>query len=147
MDAIVSMTFEHVFPLTILVILALGVPVALMAISWLLHRNKPNNQHKGLPYECGLRSVVGSAEERFSVKFYLIAMLFLVFDLRVAFLYPWAVHFGVGGWGMIGVLLVFLVILEAGYLYLWRKGALDWEDDDVPKSPICTRTRRHQSWR
>ena len=79
------------------------------------------------PVECGLRAVVGTADERFSVKFYLYCHAVFVFDLEVAFLYPWAVQFNDGGWGMVTVLLVFLVMLEAGYLYLYRKGALDWE--------------------
>lgn len=114
--------------LTVCVLLGLLVPAALMTISWLAHRNTPNNPDKELPFECGLSQTVGTADERFSVKFYMIAMLFLVFDLEVAFLYPWAVHFNDGGWYMVGLLLVFLVILEAGYLYLFRKGALDWDD-------------------
>ena len=122
-----DLTYGHLFPITVLVLLALIVPLALMTISWVLHRNSPKNDHKELPYECGIRTTYGTAEDRFSVKFYLIAMLFLVFDLEVAFLYPWAVSLG-AGWPMFVLLLVFLVILEAGYLYLWRKGALDWED-------------------
>ena len=127
-DAADYATFLQVFPLTILVLIGLAIPAGMMAVSWLLHRHRSNNPHKDEPYECGLRAVVGSADERFSVKFYLVAMLFLVFDLEVAFLFPWAVHFQHGGWGMIGVLLVFLLMLEAGYLYLYRKGALDWDD-------------------
>lgn len=121
-------TFQAVFPLTVLILIGLAIPAGMMAVSWFLNRHQSNNPTKDEPYECGLRAVVGSADERFSVKFYLIAMLFLVFDLEVAFLYPWAVHFHHGGWGMIGVLVVFLIMLEAGYLYLYRKGALDWDD-------------------
>lgn len=121
-------TFKAVFPLTVLVLIAVAVPAGMMALSWFLSRNNPSNPHKDEPYECGLRAVVGAADERCSVKFYLIAMLFLVFDLEVAFLFPWALQFNQGGWGMLGVLLVFLVMLEAGYLYLYRKGALDWDD-------------------
>lgn len=117
----------HFLPITILVLLALVIPAALLIVSWLVHRHTPNNPTKDEPYECGLRATIGTADERFSVKFYLIAMLFLVFDLEVAFLYPWAVHFGDAGWGMVGVLVVFLIMLEAGYLYLYRKGALDWD--------------------
>ncbi|TVR13460.1 MAG: NADH-quinone oxidoreductase subunit A [Planctomycetota bacterium] len=117
----------YFFPITVLVLLALLVPASLLLISWLANPHNSNNPNKDEPYECGLTETVGTASQRFDVKFYLIAMLFLVFDLEVAFLYPWAVHFGKGGWGMVVVLLVFLVILEAGYLYLYRKGALDWD--------------------
>jgi len=121
-------SMRDVFLLTVLVLLGLFVPLLLMGLSWWFHRTTINNDVKSTPYECGIQSTVGTAEDRFSVKFYIIAMLFLVFDIEVAFLYPWAVHFEAGGWPMIGVLLVFLVILEAGYLYLFRKGALNWED-------------------
>ena len=115
------------FPITVIVLLALIVPVSLLIISWLAHPNRPNNPTKDSPYECGLTETVGTASQRFDVKFYLIGMLFLVFDLEVAFLYPWAIHFNDAGWGMVGILIAFLLILEAGYLYLYRKGALDWD--------------------
>jgi NADH-quinone oxidoreductase subunit A len=81
---------------------------------------------KGSSYECGLAHVSGTANERYPVKYYMVAMLFLVFDLEVAFLYPWTVQFLVGGWELLFVLLGFLVILEAGYIYLLKKGVLDW---------------------
>ncbi len=118
---------QQMLALTILIGIGLAVPLAMMLLSWLLHRRVHNAPGKDEPYECGIRAVIGGADERFSVKFYLIAMLFLVFDLEVAFLFPWAVQFNDGGWGMVAVLLVFLVMLEAGYLYLYRKGALDWD--------------------
>jgi len=113
--------------LTVLVLLGVLIPVAFILLSRFLHGRVHNAPAKDAPYECGLSAVVGGADERFSVKFYLIAMLFLVFDLEVAFLFPWAVQFADGGWGMVWVLVVFLLMLEAGYLYLYRKGALDWE--------------------
>ena len=69
---------------------------------------------------------IGTADERFSVKFYLVAMIFLAFDIEVAFLDPWAIQFLKGGWEMFAILAAFLVMLEAVYLYLWNKGALDW---------------------
>ena len=78
------------------------------------------------PYECGCEPV-GSARERFSIKFYLIAMLFILFDIEAVFLYPWAVLFkrlGVFGLMEMGV---FIAILFVGYVYVWKKGALEWE--------------------
>lgn len=114
--------------LVVLIGLALLVPAALLGISWFCHKHTTSNPTKDEPFESGIACTIGSASERFSIKFYLIAMLFLVFDLEVAFLYPWVVRFADGGWFMFGVLLVFLVMLEAGYLYLYRKGALDWDD-------------------
>jgi NADH-quinone oxidoreductase subunit A len=124
--------FDKVFPLTMLLILGLVVPAALLGINELLsrfvaHGTRNTNKAKNEPYESGLPGTLGSAGERFDVKFYLIAMLFLAFDIEVAFLYPWAVHFGKGGWEMVGLLVVFLVLLEVGYLYLYKKGALDWD--------------------
>jgi NADH-quinone oxidoreductase subunit A len=120
-------TFDVIFPLSVLFLVAVAVPFGMMFANWLLAPQvHKDNQVKGDAYECGLAHVIGTPAERFPVKFYLVAMLFLVFDLEVAFLYPWAVQFLKGGWDMLGVLLVFLVILEAGYLYLIKKGALDW---------------------
>ena len=114
-----------------LLLIAVAVPTALVVLNKILSawavggRNDMAGKHE--PYESGLPSVIGTAGERFSIKFYLVAMLFLVFDIEVAFLYPWAIQFDHGGWGMVGVLAVFLLLLEVGYLYLWRKGALDWD--------------------
>ena len=119
---------SHVLPLTVLALLGLAVPLVLMSLSWILGKNNPNSKAKAEPYECGLDATVGTADERFSVKFYLIAMLFLVFDLEVAFLYPLAVQYtSIDGWGIFVILMVFLVMLEVGYVYLYRKGALDWD--------------------
>jgi NADH-quinone oxidoreductase subunit A len=123
--------FDLVFPLTVLVLLALLVPVALLVINRLgarlWHGQRQDDPGKQVPYECGLNQVAGGAGDRFPVKFYLVAMLFLAFDIEVAFLYPWALHFGQGGWGMVWLLVAFLVLLESAYIYLYRKGALDWE--------------------
>ncbi len=120
-------TFDVVFPLTVLVILGVLVPSFLVGANWFLNRQRKTFQAKGDSYECGLSTTAGSADERFSVKFYLVAMIFLAFDIEVAFLYPWAIRFLDGGWNLLWILLAFLVMLEAVYLYLWHKGALDWD--------------------
>lgn len=119
-------TFDTVFPMTILALLGIALPCALVGLNWFLHRQKNTFESKQEPYECGLSRTAGGAEERFSVKFYLVAMIFLAFDIEVAFLYPWAIRFLEGGWNLLWILLAFLVMLESVYLYLWRKGALDW---------------------
>ena len=77
------------------------------------------------PYECGVPPV-GDARERQSVKFYLVAMVFLLFDIEVAFLYPWAMALRDLGWTGFVQVVLFLVILLAGFVYIWRKGVLDW---------------------
>ena len=129
--AVSPTTFDIVFPLTILVVLALGLPAALFGLNVVLSKWAVgfNNQNpdKNVSYESGLGARYGTATEKFSIKFYLVAMLFLAFDIEVAFLYPWALQFNAGGWGMVGLLVVFLILLEVGYLYLYRKGALDWD--------------------
>ena len=119
--------FDTTFAMTILVIMALCIPTVLLLANWFLHPGKIKNVLiKGSAYECGLAHVSGTANERYPVKYYMVAMLFLVFDLEVAFLYPWTVQFLAGGWELLLVLLGFLFILEAGYLYLYKMGVLDW---------------------
>lgn len=124
-------TFDTVYPLTILLLLAVAIPAALLSVNILLsrwaHGTRTHTPGKDVPVESGLPLAVGGAGEKFSVRFYLIAMLFLAFDIEVAFLYPWAWWFRTGGWEMVWLLVAFLVMLEVGYLYLYRKGALDWE--------------------
>jgi NADH-quinone oxidoreductase subunit A len=123
--------FDLVYPPTMLLLLGLVVPAALLGINTLLsrfaHGTRNFSAAKNEPYESGLPGTLGTAGERFDVKFYLIAMLFLAFDIEVAFLYPWAVHFNRGGWEMIVLLFDFLLLLWVGYLYLYKKGALDWD--------------------
>lgn len=119
--------FDTTFAMTILVIMPIFIPALLLVANWVLHPGKIKQVLiKGSAYECGLAHVSGTANERYPVKYYMVAMLFLVFDLEVAFLYPWTVQFLVGGWSLLFVLLGFLVILEAGYIYLLKKGILDW---------------------
>ena len=111
---------------SILIMIALGAGFALVSVilSSLLGPRKPSPE-KSAPYECGMPPV-GDARERQSVKFYLVAMIFLLFDIEVAFLYPWAMALRDLGWGGFVQVLLFMALLFAGYVYVWRKGALDW---------------------
>src|SRR5512136_910625 len=96
-----------------------------IAISPLLGPRKPRPE-KLAPYECGMPPV-SDARERHPIKFYLIAMIFLLFDIEVAFLYPWAMALRDLSWAGLAQIAVFFAILIAGYAYVWRKGALTWE--------------------
>ena len=117
--------------LSILIMIALGAGFALMStlLSALLGPRKPTPE-KAAPYECGMPPV-GDARERQSVKFYLVAMIFLLFDIEVAFLYPWAMALRDLGWAGLVQIVLFLALLLAGYVYVWRKGVFDW---GVPSS-------------
>jgi len=120
-------TFDIFFPIFILVLLAVAVPFGMMFANWVLSpQTQIKNAIKTDAYECGLSNVIGTASERFPIKYYIVAMLFLVFDLEVAFLYPLAIEFMNGGWELFVILMVFLLVLEVGYLYIVRKGVLDW---------------------
>jgi NADH-quinone oxidoreductase subunit A len=81
---------------------------------------------KASPFECG-SEVLDSAKQRFSVKFYVVALLFIVFDLETVFLYPWAVNFRALGWFGYGEMVVFAFTLVVGLIYVWKKGALNWD--------------------
>ena len=112
--------------LSILIMIALGAGFALISVllSSVLGPRKPSPE-KSAPYECGMPAV-GDARERQSVKFYLVAMIFLLFDIEVAFLYPWAVALRDLGWPGFVQIVTFFLILLVGFVYVWRKGALDW---------------------
>ena len=116
---------------SILIMVTLGAGFALLSnvLSGLLGPRKPTPE-KSAPYECGMPPV-GDARERQSVKFYLIAMIFLLFDIEVAFVYPWAMALRDLGWGGFVQVLVFFALLLAGYVYVWRKGALDWGNENT----------------
>src|SRR6266404_659334 len=111
---------------SILIMIALGAGFALVSVvlSNVLGPSKPTPE-KSAPYECGMPPV-GDARERQSVKFYLVAMIFLLFDIEVAFLYPWAMALRDLGWTGLLQVVLFMLLLSAGYAYVWRKGALDW---------------------
>ena len=111
---------------SILIMTALGAGFALISVllSSLLGPRKPSPE-KAAPYECGMPPV-GDARERQSVKFYLVAMIFLLFDIEIAFLYPWAMALRDLQWAGYVQVILFMVLLLAGYVYVWRKGVLDW---------------------
>ncbi|MEP9411061.1 MAG: NADH-quinone oxidoreductase subunit A [Candidatus Brocadia sp.] len=115
----------HYLPILMLFIIAGSFAIMNIGFSLFLGTRKPTVE-KLSPYECGI-DPVGSAHERFSVKFYLIAMLFVIFDVEVVFLYPWAVAFkSLGLFGFIEML-IFIGILLVCYLYIWKRGGLEWD--------------------
>ena len=117
--------FEVYFPIIVLIFLVTGVAILILALSYLLGRRAPT-QEKLSPYECGVQPI-GDARGRFSVKFYLIAILFIIFDIEVVFLYPWAVIYRkLKLFGLIEMG-IFILILFVGYFYIIKKGALKWE--------------------
>jgi NADH-quinone oxidoreductase subunit A len=111
-------------PIVIMLGLGVGFAAGNVFLSQFLGPRKPSPE-KSAPYECGMPPV-GDARERQSVKFYLVAMIFLLFDIEVAFLYPWAIAFR--DLGMVGYwqVVTFFGLLVTGYVYVWRKGAFDW---------------------
>lgn len=122
---------NHPFlPFFVLLLLALAVGVGILWVSgWLLPRLiKPRNPQaeKLTPYECGVPMFQESARRRYSVKFYLVAVLFILFDVEAAFLLPWAVQYK-SNLASFGVMLAFVATLLVGYVYVWGKGALEWE--------------------
>ena len=119
---------EIYFPVLIQVLVAVGLAAGLIGASTLLGK-RARSPLKDTPYESGM-APIGSARERFSVKFYLVAMLFIVFDIEAIFLYPWAVVYReLKMFGFIEML-VFVVLILSGFFYIWKKGALDWSYPD-----------------
>ena len=116
---------ENYLPILIFIVIGLLVGVAFLVIGFVLSPHKPDEE-KGSPYECGFEAFE-DARMKFDVRFYLVAILFILFDLEIAFFFPWAVVLDqvgvVGFWAM----MVFLGILVIGFIYEWKKGALEWE--------------------
>ena len=116
--------FARYLPLLIHFILAGALATVIVLLSWLIGQRKPTRA-KLSPYECGM-TPIGDARERFSVKFYMVGMLFILFDVEAVFLYPWAVILKelkmFGFWEM----LVYIGIVMVGLWYIWKKGVLDW---------------------
>ena len=111
-------------------VIGIGFGIVSVVLSYFLGPRNPTPE-KLAAYECGMPPV-GDARERQSVKFYLIAMIFLLFDIEVAFLYPWALAMRTLGWAGLVQIVVFFLILAVGYTYIWRKGVLDWGRNTIP---------------
>jgi NADH-quinone oxidoreductase subunit A len=112
-------------PVLVFLILVTGFAVVSLFGSWLLGMKKPRPE-KLVPYECGMHPI-GTARDRFSVKFYLVAMLFLLFDIEAVFLFPWAVVYRELKLFGFFEMLLFIAAVLGGYIYVWKKGALEWE--------------------
>jgi NADH-quinone oxidoreductase subunit A len=124
----VSMTqplLAEYFPILVFLAVAGGIAAAMVGSSLLLARQKPDAE-KLSTYECGFEPF-DDTRRRFDVRFYLVSLLFIIFDLEVAFLFPWAIALGDVGWFGFFSMIAFLTVLTVGFLYEWRKGALDWE--------------------
>ena len=121
MDALL----REYLPILIFLGIAIGLALVMVVAAFILGRQRPDSE-KLSAYECGFEAF-DDARSRFDVRFYLVAILFIIFDLEVAFLFPWAVSLGdiglFGFWSMV----VFLGILTIGFVYEWKKGALEWE--------------------
>ena len=114
-------------PVLVQLIIAMGIAGGLIGASFLLGK-KVKDKVKESPYECGIVPT-GSARERFSVKFYLVAIVFILFDIEAVFLYPWAVVYRELRMFAFVEMLLFIVLILSGFFYIWKKGALDWSGD------------------
>ena len=119
-----SFLFEYL-PILIFIFIGFSLAIGMTVISFIFGDSKPDNE-KLSAYECGFEAFSDSRME-FDVRFYLVAILFIIFDLEIAFLFPWAISLGslgaLGFWSM----MIFLFILTIGFIYEWKKGALEWE--------------------
>ena len=116
---------DSTLPALMLLVAAAATAFGMIAVSHLLGRVR-TSRTKLSTYECGI-PVIDSARKRASIRFYVVAMLFILFDIEAAFLYPWAVLFRRMGFFGFAEMLVFLGVLVVGYVYCWRRGGLEWE--------------------
>ena len=107
-----------------MLVLGIGFAAAMMWVSWRIAPNNPTPE-KLAPYECGIVPLQEPAE-RFPVKFYIVAMLFVIFDVELIFLFAWAVRFEDFGWAGVGAMGIFVALLLETLIYAWKRGALDW---------------------
>ena len=112
-------------PVVVFIGVATVIGIALMVAPFLLAYRNPDPE-KLSAYECGFNAF-DDARMKFDVRFYLVSILFIIFDLEVAFLFPWAVSFGAIGWVGFWSMMLFLAVLTIGFIYEWKKGALEWD--------------------
>jgi len=124
--------FARYIPLLIQVIVATGLALVMVLLSHLLGKHKWTRA-KNSAYECGILPT-GDAQSRFSVKFYLVAMLFILFDVEAVFLYPWAVIARKLGWFGFWEMLIYIGLVLVGFFYIWKKGAIDWNKPERSES-------------
>src|SRR5438309_1578258 len=121
---------EMYFPVLVQAIIAMALAAGLLSVSYLLGK-KVRNRVKDMPYESGIIPI-GDARQRFSVKFYLVGMLFILFDIEAIFLYPWAVVYRQLKMFAFVEMLIFIALILCGFFFIWKKGALDWSYSDRP---------------
>lgn len=120
-----SSLLENYFPIIVFIVIAAGLSLVVLLIPFLVASSKPDKE-KASPYECGFETF-GDARGKFDVRFYLVAILFIIFDLEIAFLFPWAITLKkIGMFGFCSMM-VFLFVLTIGFIYEWKKGGLEWE--------------------
>ncbi|MGH2342890.1 NADH-quinone oxidoreductase subunit A [Segnochrobactraceae bacterium EtOH-i3] len=112
-------------PIVIFIAIAAIIGMVLLAVPFVVAFKKPDTE-KLSAYECGFNAF-DDARMKFDVRFYLVSILFIIFDLEVAFLFPWAVAFGTIGWFGFWSMMLFLGVLTIGFIYEWKKGALEWD--------------------
>ena len=122
---------EYYFPVLVQAIVAMALAAGLLSVSFLLGK-RVRNRVKDMPYESGIVPT-GDARQRFSVKFYLVAMLFILFDIEAIFLYPWVVVYRELKMVAFVEMLIFVILILSGFFYIWKKGALDWSGADLRK--------------
>ncbi len=116
---------EQYFPILLFILFGLFLATVLLSVGKLVSPNKPDAE-KLSPYECGFEAFE-DARMKFDVRYYLVAILFILFDLEIAFLFPWAVVLREIGFPGFVAMMIFLLILVVGFVYEWKKGALEWE--------------------